>query len=153
MSANASHAAHLLVIDDDALQRMIVREVAAKQGFETTGAASYEEAADLLGHSDYDCVVLDLHLGGRSGLDVLELFKEVGWHAPIILMSGADEDVRRMAQEMGLQAELNMITPMSKPVDIAKLGETLARIRSAGRARKPIGYAGWTADTVRYIYA
>ena len=152
-TAGSESRLHLLVIDDDTLQRMIVRKVAAEHEFEATGAASYEEAADLLGHSDYDCVVLDLHLGGRSGLDVLELFKEVRCNAPILLMSGADEDVRQMAQEVGMKAQLNMITPMPKPVNLRVLGDTLARIRQAERPREKITFAGWTADSVRYIYA
>ena len=68
-------------------------------------------------------------------------------------MSGAEEDVRQMAQEVGIKAQLNMITPMPKPVDLRVLSETLARIRLAERPREKITFAGWTADSVRYIYA
>src|SRR5664280_2035548 len=68
--ANMSN--RLLVIDDANIHRMILCRIGEKVGFETTGAASYEEAAKLLRENEFDCITLDLSLGDRAGVEVLQ---------------------------------------------------------------------------------
>jgi len=45
----------LLVIDDAGVHRAILCRIGEKAGFETTGAASYDEAAKLLRENEFDC--------------------------------------------------------------------------------------------------
>lgn len=142
--------AQLLVIDDDNLQRMIVQEVARKIGYEVTGAASYDEAAELLGQSDYDCITLDISLGRRSGIEILRLFKEVRCTTPIIVISGSHESIAKMAVGVGTLAKLNMCKPIPKPVNLKFLSDALTRIKQ--QSEKPtqtITLAGWTSEAAQ----
>lgn len=145
-SGGSSPRAHLLVIDDDNLQRMIVRQVAGKLGYETSGAATYEDAVELLGDRDYDCIILDISLGTRSGMDVLRLFEEVHCSTPIIIMSGAREAVARDVFEVGRDLGLNMLSVMPKPVDLDLLSDTLAAVAATAKPAARITLAGWTTD-------
>src|SRR5215470_15254776 len=54
----------LLVIDYDHLHCMIICRTATKAGFAPVGAGSYEEAAKLAQETAFDCITLDLPLGG-----------------------------------------------------------------------------------------
>ncbi|MDW4736262.1 response regulator, partial [Escherichia coli] len=53
----------LLVIEDDKVQRMFVREIAEPAGFAVDEAPSLEEALQCLARRSYDTVVVDLALG------------------------------------------------------------------------------------------
>jgi DNA-binding NtrC family response regulator len=73
---NAKSPIRLLVVDDDdPLRQTLVRRF-QRQGMEVTAAASAEEA---LAHSDRlrcDIALLDLHLPGMSGIDLLTQLKQ-----------------------------------------------------------------------------
>src|SRR5579862_1174655 len=84
-------APRLLVIDDDNLHRMIICRVAAKAGYLPAGAATYEEAVQLVQETQFDCISLDLSLGEHVGVDMLRHLWVIGSKAPIIIISGCDD--------------------------------------------------------------
>ena len=118
----------LLVIDDANIHRMILCRIGEKVGFETVGAASFDEAAKLLRENEFDCVTLDLSLGERAGVEVLHLLSVIKSQAPIIIISGAEHTVCEETLKIGKSLNLNLCTPVPKPVDLATLREQLARI-------------------------
>jgi DNA-binding NtrC family response regulator len=118
----------LLVIDDANIHRMILCRIGEKVGFETVGAASFDEAAKLLRENEFDCVTLDLSLGERAGVEVLHLLSVIKSQAPIIIISGAEHTVCEETLKIGKSLNLNLCTPVPKPVDLAALRESLARI-------------------------
>src|SRR5215470_13761649 len=64
----------LIVDDDDQLRQTLVRRF-ERQGMAVTEARSGEEALERASPTGYDVAVLDLHMPGISGLDVLEYLK------------------------------------------------------------------------------
>ncbi|HMB83832.1 MAG TPA: response regulator [Terriglobales bacterium] len=118
----------LLVIDDANIHRMILCRIGEKVGFETVGAASFDEAAKLLRENEFDCVTLDLSLGERAGVEVLHLLSVIKSQAPIIIISGAEHTVCEETLKIGKSLNLNLCTPVPKPVDLAALRESLAHI-------------------------
>jgi DNA-binding NtrC family response regulator len=118
----------LLVIDDANIHRMILCRIGEKVGFEAVGAASFDEAAKLLRESQFDCITLDLSLGERAGVEVLHLLSVINSQAPIIIISGAEQTVCEETLKIGKSLNLNLCTPVPKPVDLATLREQLARI-------------------------
>ena len=91
----------LLVIDDANIHRMILCRIGEKVGFETVGAASFDEAAKLLRESQFDCITLDLSLGERAGVEVLHLLSVINSQAPIIIISGAEQTVCEETLKIG----------------------------------------------------
>jgi DNA-binding response OmpR family regulator len=118
----------LLVIDDASIHRVILCRVGEKVGFESVGAASFEEAAKLLRESQFDCITLDLSLGDRAGVEVMHLLSVLKCQVPIIIISGSENTIRDETLKIGKSLNLNLCTPVPKPVDLAALRESLVLI-------------------------
>jgi CheY-like chemotaxis protein len=90
----------LLVIEDDAAERLSVVELLAHDDVDIDVAGSGEEALATLGAGSYDCVVLDLRLPDMSGFEVLDRIRqdEALRDLPIVVFTGkelsSDEDAR-----------------------------------------------------------
>ena len=120
---------HLLVIDDDTVHRMIICRVGAKVGYVPVEATSYEDAAKFLRERTFDCISLDLSLGRRGGVDVLRLVEELKCKTPIIIISGTDPGIRAEAMDIATRLALNVYEPLSKPVNLADLRQSLINIK------------------------
>jgi two-component system, chemotaxis family, chemotaxis protein CheY len=130
--AHAGAAAlRLLVIDDDNLHRMIICRAAAKAGYVPAGAASYEEAAQLVQESAFDCITLDLSLGEHAGVEMLRHFWVIGCKAPIIIISGCDHATCSETERVAASLKLNVWESIPKPVNLAVLRDSLERLKAS----------------------
>lgn len=64
-------AGHVLIVEDDELERQRLHEVTQALGCEVTTARSGKEGLSLLAEGGFDAVILDLVMPGMTGLDVL----------------------------------------------------------------------------------
>jgi CheY-like chemotaxis protein len=127
----AAAAPRLLVIDDDDLHRMIICRVAAKAGYVPVSAASYEEAAQLAQETAFDCITLDLSLGAHAGVEMLRHLWVIGRKVPIIIISGADDDVCHETVRVAKSLKLDVLKTVPKPVDLSLLRYSLEQLREA----------------------
>jgi DNA-binding NtrC family response regulator len=67
----------LLIVDDDDDMRQDLSRLFRKQGHEVTAAVSGEDALNKAVHTRFDVALLDLHLPGISGIDVLAKLKQL----------------------------------------------------------------------------
>lgn len=88
----------LLVVDDDPAARVALIHLLQNDKVEIHEASTGEEAIELVGTQHYDCIVLDLNLGGISGSDFLERASAMGVMPPVVIYSG-----RELAQEESLR--------------------------------------------------
>ena len=58
---------HLLVVDDDARLRDLLRRYLSDNGFRVTGAADAQQARAQLASFDFDLIVLDVMMPGKAG--------------------------------------------------------------------------------------
>ncbi|OUS27289.1 hypothetical protein A9Q99_14835 [Gammaproteobacteria bacterium 45_16_T64] len=105
----------ILLVDDDTLDRMVVIRALsrARVPFDVVEAQDYQEAIQLLGKQQFDCLILDYHLGGQDGLELIkEIHAELLSHAPIVILSGVDEEdtmlrcLKEGAQDYLLKSEI-----------------------------------------------
>jgi len=78
----------VLVVDDDQDVRVALSSLFRSAGFR---AESFASAEELLAHGIPDqptCIVLDVHLGGASGLDLQARLNQAGRRASIVFISG-----------------------------------------------------------------
>jgi DNA-binding NtrC family response regulator len=68
-------AIRLLIVDDDTALRQTLARRFQKQGWHVTEAGSGEEAARLAEQRRFDVALLDLHLPGITGIDLLAKLK------------------------------------------------------------------------------
>ena len=123
-------APRLLVIDDDHLHCMIICRTATKAGFAPVAVASYEEAAKLVQETAFDCITLDLSLGGHAGIEMLRHLWVLGCKAPIIIVSGCDDSTCRETMRIGKALNLKILDPVPKPVDLEMLRYSLERLKA-----------------------
>lgn len=68
---------HVLVAEDDASQRQVVKHMIESDDIAITAVATGEQVlAELSGPKSYDCLVLDLGLPDIDGIDLIEQIKE-----------------------------------------------------------------------------
>jgi len=66
----------ILIVDDENIKLVSMRDYLARRGYEVDTAESGEEAMELLHMSMYDVVVADLKLPGMDGIELLKRVKE-----------------------------------------------------------------------------
>lgn len=78
----------LLLVDDDADSRLAIRHLLQGEKLQIDEAASGEDALEKLQGEGYDCIVLDLNLGGISGAEFLERASAATALPPVVIYSG-----------------------------------------------------------------
>src|SRR5579884_2304746 len=89
---------HLLVVDDDARLRDLLRRYLAENGFRVTVAADAADARAQLASFAFDLIVLDVMLPGESGLDLTRALRAAtaGPRVPILLLTAMGEPEDRV---------------------------------------------------------
>lgn len=91
---------HILVVDDHAVVRQGVRQILSEQFQEAVvgEAAGAQEMMEQMRTHNWDVVVLDVGMPGKSGLDALKDLKQASPKLPVLVLSAYPEDqlARRM---------------------------------------------------------
>ncbi|OHE80167.1 MAG: hypothetical protein A2107_08200 [Verrucomicrobia bacterium GWF2_62_7] len=78
----------ILVVDDEAGYRDLLRLELAGHGFTVLTACDGTQAAGILAAEKVDLVITDMKMPNRDGLDVLWAAKNCSPEVPVILMTG-----------------------------------------------------------------
>ena len=78
----------IYIVDDDPSVRDALSVVFDLEGFDARGFASGDEFLDAVGAATPGCVLLDVHMPGRSGLDVLKALDMQTFPSPVFVISG-----------------------------------------------------------------
>jgi diguanylate cyclase (GGDEF)-like protein/PAS domain S-box-containing protein len=82
----------ILIADDDATARLLMRAAVTKAGFDAVLASDGEEALRLFGEQPLDMVLLDVEMPGMNGFDVCEeLRRRLGNELPVVMVTGMDD--------------------------------------------------------------
>lgn len=125
----------LLVIDDDPVHRMIIARLGTQAGMHVMSATSASDARKMLVENKFRCVTLDLNLGDEEGASVLQTLAESIPAPKVVLISGADDQARRLAITMGRRLMLDLVD-IPKPIDLKYLRQTLEG--AAGPSRQNV---------------
>jgi PAS domain S-box-containing protein len=119
------HGLRLLVVDDDADTRDLLRHLLTDRGAQVAVAASAAEAMTALESSPPDILVSDIGMPGRDGFDLIREIRE-RWPPvdlpAVALTAFARAEDRRRILDAGFQAHL------AKPFDAAELAATVRRL-------------------------
>ena len=104
----------VLVVDDEASLRLLCRVNLELEGHRVLEAGAVGEARELLATEPIDVVLLDVHVGSESGLDLLEDIESLELPVRVVMLSGTSEisaDVRaRVAGVLGKPFLLEELT-------------------------------------------
>jgi DNA-binding NtrC family response regulator len=77
----------ILVVDDDRAMREMLASLFREQGFQVAEAGSADEATKLLEEHDFDVVLSDIRMPGKSGIQMVGDVRRLRPHTPVILMT------------------------------------------------------------------
>jgi DNA-binding NtrC family response regulator len=80
--------ANILVIDDDEAVRQAAERALAAGGYRTRTATSGERGLQLTREESFDVAVVDLHMPGLGGLEVLKTLKQENPSTSVIVITG-----------------------------------------------------------------
>ena len=151
----------ILIVDDDAGIRDLLRQNLERYGFSVATAADGRAMRAALAAQSVDLVVLDLMLPGEDGLQLCRQLHDGSASPPPILMLTArgDETDRVLGLEMG--ADDYLVKPFSARELVARVRAILRRSRLAQAAPTPaareatalpspapvLRFGGWRLDT------
>lgn len=85
--------------DLDLLRMQFTR---VSDNFSMTGVTSVEEALEIFGREEFDCIICDLQLPRKNGLDMLKAIRSAGVSIPFIFLTGhGNEEIAAEALRMG----------------------------------------------------
>src|SRR5437588_12454799 len=119
----------VLVVEDEPRMANVIRRSLTREGFATDVAPDGDDALMKASAVDYDAIVLDVMLPGRSGFDVCRIMRERGVWSPVLMLTARDAVLDRVA---GLDSGADDY--LLKPFALAEL---LARLRSLMRRGRP----------------
>lgn len=138
-----AEAIRILVVDDDKAFRLSTAELLRQDGYGVATAAAAVEAGEALASDDFDLILVDLRMPGMDGLNLVEVLRQRGERAPILMISGFGT-IESAVDALQLGAD----DFLTKPVDPELLSEKVAEFlerrplprRTSGSA--PAGIVG-----------
>ena len=106
-------------MDDNRAILRLLEEMCGVVGCVTATAATAERALDLLSESQFDLVISDLNMPGRSGLDLISAMKVQQPATPVVLMTGL----------LSVDAVHGAYDLLPKPFSMAEIRQLLERLR------------------------
>lgn len=121
-----SKTRQILTIEDDAAIRRGIVDALTFAGFRVLEAANGDEGLEQAVRGDYELLLLDLVLPGRSGLEVLRELRVVRPTVPVIILSARGEEQDRV-QGLRLGADDYVVKPFSVKELLARIEAVLRR--------------------------
>jgi CheY-like chemotaxis protein len=117
--------AHLLIVDDDATIRHLIRRTLERSGHSMVEAENGREALRNLTQKRADLVLLDLNMPEMEGIETVQEIRRTFPSTKIIVISGVEAVYLRGSQLLGADAAIR------KPFHPEELRETVARVLEA----------------------
>ena len=135
---------HILVVDDDARLRELLRDYLGVNGFNVTTAEHAAEARRKLAGIDFDLIVLDVMMPGESGFDLTEHLRATSRVPVLLLTSRGDADDRIAGLERGAD---DYLQKPFEPRELILRIQNILRRGGPGRAKpEPFSINGHAFD-------
>ena len=120
---------HVLVVDDEADIRTLIKEILTDEGYEVTNAGDAAEARAARQDGQFDLILLDIWMPDTDGISLLREWSAQGdLDCPVVIMSGhGTVDTAVEATRLGA------FDFVEKPLSIAKLLRTVERALEAAK--------------------
>ena len=113
----------VLTVEDNQTNQIILQRMLQHLGAGVTVARSGEEALLLAGETEFDLVLMDLHMPGMDGIATTHALREQGLKAPVVAVTASVTQHERDACQRA-----RMDGFVDKPVKVATLARLLAEL-------------------------
>ena len=115
--------AHILIVDDDASHRTVLRTIIEDWGYDVSEAPDGETAVDMVHERPYDSVIMDIRMLGMDGIEAQQKIAEHNPAVPVLIMTAYSSiDTAVTALKQGAYDYL------IKPLDFDVLKLTIERM-------------------------
>ncbi len=131
-------AGKILVVDDEADIRTLLKEILSEEGYDVDVAADAGQARASRARTVPDLVLLDIWMPDTDGITLLREWSSVSSEdCPVVMMSGHG------TVETAVEAtRLGAFDYVEKPLSLAKLLRTVERALDAGKRKRLSGKTG-----------
>lgn len=81
----------ILTVDDQELVRLALRRILEKKGFRCLEAENFDQAMEKVEAEQVDLILCDLHMPGRSGMDLVDALENRIPDTSIVMVSAAED--------------------------------------------------------------
>jgi DNA-binding NtrC family response regulator len=125
----------ILITDDDRGVRDVLSEIVEANGFRAHPAASGEEALEIVQAEPVHLALLDMHMPGLTGLETLQLVRQVNSLLPAILIT-ADATLELMRQAFHAHVFSVIPKPVNKNVVVTTMIRALVKVYGVFEERR-----------------
>ena len=112
----------ILVVDDEEPIRNALKKFLTQQGYDVTTAASGDEAMKVLQRQKISCMLLDVRMPGRSGIDLVPQVMELEPSIAILMLTAVND-----ATTAALCMQRGAMDYLTKPIDLNDLARAILR--------------------------
>jgi diguanylate cyclase (GGDEF)-like protein/PAS domain S-box-containing protein len=130
-------SACLLVVDDDEMNRDVLRRRLELEGYEVQSADGGAQGLELLGREAVDLVLLDVMMPELDGIQVLKKIRETrtATELPVIMVTAKD-DSEEVVEAFRAGANDYVTKPVDLPVALARIGVQISHKRAQAALRE-----------------
>lgn len=141
--------AKILVVDDEARIRDIIKQYLKFEGYEYDEAANGQQAVELFNKEDFDLVIMDVMMPFVDGITALRMIRETS-QKPVILLTAKGEEYDKVFG-FDLGADDYVVKPFSPKELIARIKAVLKRTQNAPEPKEQIyRYKTLTINPISY---
>ena len=119
----------VLVVEDEKKVARALREGLEAEHYDVRVASSGEEGFFLVNNELFDCVVLDLMLPHRDGLEILATVRKRGLQTPVLILTAKDT-INDRVRGLDSGADDYLVKPFAIPELLARIRALLRRGRT-----------------------
>jgi len=138
---------HLLVVDDDARLRELLRRYLSDSGFRVTTAADAADARSKLASFAFDLIVLDVMMPGENGIDLTRALHRERSNLIMLLTAMAEPEDRVHGLEQG--ADDYLAKPFEPRELVLRIRNLLQRRPTRDTEPPEIRFGGYRFDVTR----
>ena len=106
----------VLIVDDEPYIRELIQRCLEMEGYDCHTAAHAEAALEALAAGEYELLVSDIHMPGKSGMELLAIVRQRHPDLAVLMVTGVDD------RKVGIQAlRLGAYGYLIKPFDVNEL--------------------------------
>jgi DNA-binding NtrC family response regulator len=121
------HMSRILVVDDEPSVISLLQRMLSSEGHEVTPASSGEGALQAIESFPPDLIIVDVRLGGLSGLEAVRCIKLVAPRVPVILVTGFGSTATAIEA-----IKLGAYDYVTKPLDLSRFRELVSKALANG---------------------
>jgi len=94
----------ILVTDDDTTCRNSIQKILEREGHVVEGAPDVDRALEAIARRNFDLIICDYRMPGKSGLDLLAELRRIHSTTPVLMISAfADSETEAEAKRLGAE--------------------------------------------------